>query len=121
MSAIRAWRELAGDALIAAGVVVRGRPEFSAQPQLIGGPARIQPETIRSALDELPDSRLLRIAATIIAGWKPILFQSDEGRRAAGDVDVLVATLRDRANQFEAVERDADRPFHHLTPAPRGE
>lgn len=112
-SSFRAFRELAGDAVIAVGTKLRGAgetwPATYYEPQLTGGPAKITKPQIRSALDALPDSKLLRIAATIIAGWRPLLVRDHVA--ALTDVDLLIETLRDRANQFEAVERDADRPF----------
>lgn len=137
-------RELVGDALIAAGEKVRGGlpsiPEFDPNYQRHTARAgwtapaplerfttgeSIAPDVVRSALDELPDSKLLRIAATIIAGWKPILLSS---RLAAlTDLDLFIATLRDRADQFEAVESDAAEPWlntnhllEHMTPRDRG-
>lgn len=123
-------RELIGDALIAAGEKIRGgAPNVDLDLPAEGGweseglllaepfhryttvPA-ITPDVVRSALDDLSDSKLLRIAATIIAGWKPILLSTAVA--ALTDVDLLVQALRDRADQFEAVEADADAPF--LTP-----
>ncbi|AHJ86583.1 hypothetical protein Jolie2_33 [Mycobacterium phage Jolie2] len=105
-SAIAAWRELAGDALIAVGEKVRGAgedwPANYYEPQLTGGPARITKPQIRSALDELSDSKLLRIAAKVIAGWRPLLVRDHVA--ALTDVDLLIEVLRDRADQFEAVE-----------------
>ena len=106
-------RVLAGDALIALGEKVRGAgetwPASYYEPQLTGGPAKITKPQIRSALDELPDSKLLRIAATIIAGWRPLLVRDHVA--ALTDVDLLIETLRDRATQFEAIESDAAKPF----------
>ena len=120
-------RLLLGDALIAVGEKIRGGlPNVDhghlagawesdgpllTQPQLVGGPALITPAQVGEALDELPDSQLLNIAATIIAGWKPLLITSEFGRAAAPDVDVLIDILRDRAAQFRAVEDDADKRF----------
>ena len=130
-------RELAGDAIVAIGYKIRGglpnlltTPDFddtvkvhepdygwhvpfhtgameSDGPQLAWG---INRGEIRSALDELSDSKLLNIAATIIAGWKPLLLSVEAA--ALTDVDLLVQALRDRAAQFRAVEDDADEPFH---------
>jgi hypothetical protein len=85
----------------------------------------IPPTEIRSALDELPDSQLINIAATVIAGWKPILLHT---LTDLTDIDVLIAALSDRAAQFRAVEHDAAEPFltgahlgAHLTSSRRGE
>lgn len=132
-STVRSLRVLAGDALIAVGEKVRGRrvrfegiepadwaPDFQRHTARAGwtAPAPLQryttapsiaPAEIRSALDELPDSTLIFIAATVIAGWKPILLSS--AAAAMTDVDLLIDTLRDRATQFRVVEADADRPF----------
>lgn len=126
-------RVLAGDALIALGETIRGRRvrfagiepadydvNYQRHDPAAGwtapAPLRtyttgaaITPDVVRSALDELPDSQLIAIAATIIAGWKPILLPTSTA--ALTDVDVLVAALRDRAAQFRAVEHDADEPF----------
>lgn len=131
-------RVLAGDALIALGEKVRGRRvrfdgiepadydvTYQRHTERAGwtAPAPLQryttgqsiaPAEVRSALDELPDSGLLRIAATVIAGWKPILISA--AAAALTDVDLFIAALRDRADQFEAVERDADSPLP-LTPS----
>lgn len=119
-SSVRAFRSLVGDALIAAGVLVRGnRTKLGidetlpwADPRYILPAFKSSPiprDTIRSALDELPDSKLLRIAATIIAGWRPLLVRDHVA--ALTDVDLLIETLRDRATQFEAIESDAAKPF----------
>jgi hypothetical protein len=114
-------RRLLGEALIAAGEKISGTDSRDVWPGEYAiaagrfesdGPdlaAPIPLDEVRCALDELPDSKLLRIAATIIAGWKPILLSTAVA--ALTDVDVLVQALRDRANQFEAVEADADKPF----------
>ncbi|AKF14535.1 hypothetical protein SEA_CAMBIARE_33 [Mycobacterium phage Cambiare] len=138
-------RVLIGDALIAAGERIQGGlpsipefdPNYQRHTQRAGwtAPAPLQrfttgesiaPDMVRSALDELPDSKLLRIAATIIAGWKPILLSAQLA--ALTDLDLFIAALRDRANQFEAVERDAGEPWlstdhllEHLNPRTRGE
>lgn len=65
------------------------------------GPDQTWPQTwpipqpdVREALDELPDSKLLNLAATILVGTA----------RCLTDVDVLVDVLRDRAAQFAAIE-----------------
>ncbi|AKF14895.1 hypothetical protein AVT46_gp34 [Mycobacterium phage MOOREtheMARYer] len=141
---MKSLRVLVGDALIAAGEAIQGGlpsiPEFDPnyQRHTAAGwtaPAPLQtyttgesiaPDVVRSALDDLPDSKLLRIAATIITGWKPILLSS--AAAALTDVDLFIQALRDRADQFEAVERDADSPFpltptdldRHLNPADYG-
>ncbi|AKF14469.1 hypothetical protein SEA_FLAGSTAFF_32 [Mycobacterium phage FlagStaff] len=138
-------RALFGDAVIAVGTKIRGGLpnvlddyDFDYQRHDFAGwtapaplaryttHASIAPDVVRSALDELPDSKLLRIAATIIAGWKPILLSAHVA--ALTDLDLFIATLRDRANQFEAVERDASEPWlstdhliDHMTPRNRGE
>ncbi len=134
---------LVGDALIAAGEKIQGGlpsiPDYDwdYQRHTLAGwsapaplhryttRASIQPDVVRSALDDLPDSKLLRIAATIITGWKPILLSS--AAAALTDLDLFIAALRDRADQFEAVERDANEPWlstdhlmDHLTPRDRG-
>lgn len=122
-------RVLLGDALIAAGIAVRGdvadtfdgqygRMECEgpdAADTYIPAEFRIPPAwapipltDVRAALDELPDSSLLSIAATIIAGWKPILLKTTGDHT---DVDVLIDVLHDRATQFRAVERDANTPL----------
>ncbi|QBP30248.1 hypothetical protein KDW77_gp34 [Mycobacterium phage Pinnie] len=137
-------RALFGDALIAVGEKVRGglpnvhaEYDWDYQRHTLAGwtapaplqryttHASIQPDVVRSALDDLPDSKLLRIAATIITGWKPILLSS--AAAALTDLDLFIAALRDRADQFEAVERDANEPWlntdhliDHLTPRDRG-
>lgn len=120
---------LSGDALIAfgealgrLGEAVRGGapnvdldlphadPAMECDGPLLSWPAPppVTPAEVRAALDELSDSTLFGICATIIEGWKPLLFTSDVGREASADVDVLVQTLRDRRDQFHAVEHDAD-------------
>lgn len=147
-------RALAGDALIAAGELVRGAPvrfpgitpadydptvkvheygygwhapfkhhtdegAMEADGPMLSWPAPpiVTEAEVRAALDDLDDSTLFGICATIIEGWKPILFTSHAGREASVDVDTLVTVLRDRRDQFRAVERDASEPFltpHHL-------
>lgn len=111
---IAALRELAGDWLITVGDVIRGGnttfDSWADPVPLLGGmesdgpdlakPLPIPNPQIVSAVSELPDSQLFRVAAVII--------DSHRGGNA------LVAALRDRAAQFEVVERDADKPF--LTP-----
>lgn len=122
-------RTLAGDALIAAGEKLHGGLANVDVAGCIGdgcprgangcflcsevpppfvryttAPA-IAPAEVRAAIDELPDSKLLNIAAQIIAGWKPILLSAEAG--ALTDVDVLVDALRDRAARFAAAEVDA--------------
>ena len=72
-------------------------------------PPKVTTEEVRAALDDLSDSTLFGICASIIEGWKPILFTSEAGREAAVDVDVLVQALRDRRDQFKAVELDTPR------------
>lgn len=137
IAALESLCTLAGDALGAAGAALRTRREGFADYEagdflLAGGrmesdgPDQTDPiptSEVRSAFDELPDSRLLNIAATVIAGWKPILLKTTGDLT---DVDVLVDALRDRAAQFAAVELDADEPFPspahlsaHLTHSPR--
>lgn len=151
-AAVKTIKLLAGDALIAAGELVRGRkvrfdgiepadytadPNFQAHTAYYGwtapkpleeyepaamecdGPMLSWPEPppvtqadVRQALDETSDATLFGICATIIEGWKPILFKSNAGIEASVDVDVLVQALRDRRDQFAAVERDVDEPFH---------
>lgn len=114
IAALEGLATLAGDALSAAGAALRTRREgfadYEAGDYLITAP--IPRGELSSALDELPDSELLNIAATIIAGWKLILLNT------TGDltgVNVLVDALRDRASEFEAVEGEADQPSAHLT------
>lgn len=121
-------RQLIGEALIAAGEAVRGgapnvdldlphaEPAMECDGPLLSLPAPppVTQAEVMAALDELSDSMLFGICATIIEGWKPLLFTSDVGREASADVDVLVQQLRDRRDQFHAVEHDADAPF--LTP-----
>lgn len=109
MQTLRSLRELGGDALIAIGEKLGGYPGRTFPtpapwvPAVDANPvtryvtaAKLDPRETRSALlDELSDSGLLTIAATVIAGWKPT------------DVDVLVDALRDRAAQFSAAETEA--------------
>lgn len=66
----------------------------------------VSPATLGFELDALPDSALLRMAAHVIEGWKPILILRDEAL-AATDLDEFLAVLRDRAAQFDAVEADS--------------
>ncbi|GFG65782.1 hypothetical protein MKUB_32720 [Mycobacterium kubicae] len=111
-SARRARREAfsdyeAGDFLITG----TGRMEFDGPDAA----APIAVAEVRSALHELPDSELFGVAARVIEAWAPLMLPTV---RAATDVDVLIDALRDRAVQFEAVERDADEPFP--TPAHLG-
>lgn len=112
---LESLRALAGDALIAAGEAVRGAAEVwpaEYTPAAPVTPDAIPRDEVCAALAELDDSQLVTIAATIIAGWKPILLKTT-GHLT--DVDALVEELRARAAIFAAVERDADEP--HLTPA----
>lgn len=131
---LRAFRDLAGDALVAIGEVVRGGSAnvdvdfddtikrhtqaagwqapirtggaMESDGPLLSWPAPAIPRAeVRSALDDLSDSKLLNVAATVIAGWKPILLSTEAA--ALTDVDLLVEALRDRAAQFQAVEHDA--------------
>lgn len=120
---------LAGEALVAVGSAMRTRregfSEYEAGDFLLSGSGRMEsdgpdqtdgvpsippaprpnptPDQLRSMIDELDDSSLLNTAATVIAGWKPLLLKTTGDLT---DVDVLVAALRDRAAQFEDVERD---------------
>lgn len=67
-------RVLVGDALIAVGEAIRpdyARDRDRARPLQSFEP--IPRSEARAALDELTDSHLLNIAATVIAGWTPIL------------------------------------------------
>lgn len=126
-------RVLAGDALIALGEKVRGRRvRFAgiepadydvdyqrhtdragwtapAPLQRYTTAASIQPDVVKSALADLPDSKLIRNAAVVIADWKPILLSA--AAAALTDLDLFIAELRNRADQFEAIERDADSPI----------
>ncbi|ASR77234.1 hypothetical protein SEA_AVOCADO_32 [Mycobacterium phage Avocado] len=140
---MRSLRVLVGDALIAAGEAIQGGlpsiPEFDpnyqrhtaagwtapAPLQRYTTGASIAPDVVKSALADLPDSELIRNAATVIAGWKPILLSAAVA--ALTDLDLFIAELRDRANQFEAVERDANEPWlsrdhliDHLNPRNSG-
>lgn len=111
---VSSLRALAGDALIAVGEAVRGgSPNLEIWPAMHGrisvmesdGPDQtkpIPPADIRLGLDELPDSALWNIAATVIATWVPL-------------AEHLVEALRNRASHFAAVESDAAEQF--LTPA----
>lgn len=117
----RALRALIGDALIAAGETVQGGapnvdldlPVVEVQDvhgamecdgPLLAWSATPTPdlsnEVVRAAVDDLSDSELLRIAANIIDSYRP-----------AGGDSILSEALRDRAAQFEAIERDAHEPF----------
>ena len=123
IASLAAFRALTGDALIALGDWIGGgSPNFdgwTSTDHLLGGmesdgpdltkPAPIPLSEVRSAVADLPDSQLLRVAATVIEGWTPLLLAVT---RDATDADVLVETLRDRAAQFEAVETDVERPIH---------
>lgn len=135
IAAIESLATIVGDALSAFGSALRTRregfSEYEAGAFLLGGdcslgrmesdgpdassPAPILPADVRVELAELPDSQLIDLAAHIIAGWTPLLLRTTGDLT---DVDVFVATLRDRAAQFAAVEADLDRPFLtavHLT------
>jgi hypothetical protein len=112
---------LIGDGLSAAGAALRTRrvgfSDYEAGDYLIptAASATIPEGVVRSAINDLPDSTLLGVAATVIDGWKPILLKTSAD---VTDVDVLVDALRYRASQFRAVEHDADAPFlspTHLT------
>jgi hypothetical protein len=109
---------LAGDTLIAIGTALRERDrrftDYEAgdylapvEPSAPADDLSIPLRDVRVALDDLSDSKLLNIAATIIAGWKPILLKTADGPT---DVDVLVDALRDRATQYAVVEFDGDSP-----------
>lgn len=78
--------------------------EYTVSGRSAGGPA-IPREDVRRALDSRTDAELFAIAATVIEGWIPILLPDHVA--AMTDVHLLVAALRDRAAQFEAVERDS--------------
>lgn len=116
MVVIDALRALAGDALIAVGEAIRGGSDNLdpwADPDGIlpfgsmesDGPDQTKPipfADVRAALNELPDSQLLQVAAAVIPRWNP-----------------LVEALRDRAAQLLVHELDdVDRP--HPTPARPG-
>lgn len=126
-STLDGLRALAGDALIAIGEIVRGESrdlELFPVPHRSDLPeeAQIPTREVAVALDGLPDSELLGIAAKVIEGWTPILLRTT---RTSTNVDALVATLRDRAAQFEAAEYGVEpEPFlsrlgAHLTSLPR--
>ncbi|MCV7226100.1 hypothetical protein [Mycolicibacterium komossense] len=90
---------------------VSGRMESDGPDQTETIPA----DAVRFGLNDLPDSELMTIAATVLEGWTPLLFKATGATACA---DLLVAALRDRASQFRAVELDAGEPF--LTPAHLG-
>lgn len=132
IGAIEGLCTIAGDALVAIGTTLRTRREgfsdYEAGDYLLGsgrmesdGPDTAAPVDYRvRALAELPDSELIRIAATIIAGWKPLLLETTSAVTLGADVDVLVEALRDRAAQFAAIEVDAPAPLGaHLTDSAR--
>lgn len=108
--AIEAIRVLAGDALIATGELIRGGSEnvdvwpddFLAGAMECDGPDSTKPipvDEIRAALDSLPDSELLGVAATLLAGFN--------GQPYPHVPNAVVDALRDRAAQFEAAEHTA--------------
>lgn len=77
--------------------------------------ADLVPDVREHDLYEFADSDLIRLAVYLIDGWAAILLRNHRGLT---DVDVFVEALQDRANQFAAVEADADKPFlttHDLT------
>lgn len=98
---------LAGETLSAAGAALRSRREgFSEQAAgdyLVPAEQmpRIPLDEVRAVLDELPDSTVITIAASIIAGWKPILLKATADLT---DVDVLLDVMRDRATQYRIAE-----------------
>lgn len=123
--AIEAIRVLAGDALIAAGELIRGGSDdfdvwpddFEAGAMECDGPDSTKPipvDEVRAALGDLPDSVLMGAAAAVI-------------RQASfhGMPNPLTEALCDRAAQFEAAELTAGLPplpFNwapHLTRSPR--
>lgn len=71
-------------------------------------PPPIGQAEVRAALDGLSDSELLQIAAIVIAGCAstPAAFT---------DVDLLVETLNDRADQFRVVECENAELDGHMT------
>lgn len=108
--AIEAIRVLAGDALIAAGELIHGGSDnfdvwpddFEAGAMECDGPDSTKPipfDEIRRALDDLPDSVLIRSAAVLI-----------QQASYAGMPNPYVDALRDRADQFEAAELAAGNP-----------
>lgn len=100
----------AGDFLLSGDDVRAGRMASDGPDQ--ADPTPVPRADVRSALDELPDSKLLNLAATIIAGTA----------RCLSDVDVLVDALRDRAAQFAAIEEPSSTPAllgAHLTDSTR--
>lgn len=100
IGAVEAVRVLAGDAMIAAGHAIRGGlPNAADWPAGDTAPSMPRGE-VRSALHDLPDSRLIGIAAAVIAGWAPILLVSNPET----NVDLLIDALRDRRDQFAAAE-----------------
>lgn len=114
--AIDAIRVLAGDALIAVGDLIRGGSDnvdvwpddFEDSAMECDGPDSTKPipfDQIRAALDELPDSVLIRAAAALIR-------QSSY----MGMPNPLCDALQDRAAQFEAVEI-ANGQWPHPLPA----
>lgn len=112
--AIEAIRVLAGDALIAAGELIHGGSDhvdvwpddFGAGAMECDGPDSTKPipfDEIRAALDDLPDSVLIRSAAVLVQ--QTVLYTPNP----------FVDALRDRAEQFEAAELAAGNPS--LSPA----
>lgn len=123
--AIEAIRVLAGDALIAAGELIRGGSDdfdvwpddFTAGAMECDGPDSTKPiplDDVRAALADLPDSVLIRSAAVVI-----------QASAYLGIANPFVEALRDRADQFEAAELTAGvppMPFNwapHQTRSPR--
>ena len=110
--AIEAIRLLAGDTLIATGELIRGGSDnFDVRPDdyLAGamecdGPDSTKPipvDEIRAALDDLPDSILVRACAVVMRQSAP-----------AGFPNPLCDALFDRAVKFEAAELTAGRPSY---------
>lgn len=82
--------------------------EYSVSGRRTGGD-RIPEATVRRAVADRTDAELFAIAATVIEGWIPILLPHHVA--AMTDVHVLVGELRNRSAMFEAIERDAAKPF----------
>jgi hypothetical protein len=115
MTVLDSLRSLAGDALVAVADAFRRRREgfadYEAGDYLMGPvagadwlPSRIPPADVQAAVADLSDSGLFGVVATILEGWKPLLLRTSPD--AAAHVDLLIAELRDRADQFRALETD---------------
>lgn len=109
-------RALAGDALVAAGTKLseqRGTFDEHQAAEFLAAGGRMEsdgPDEPPAYVDSITDSELLRTAAHIISGWKPLLLRGAGTEYSVDELDEFIVLLRDRAAQFAALEVDDTDP-----------